>query len=322
MLPFKKIFEKFQNRNHKEKTERVYVAAFGKHLGWADHIDDLGLDTELLVSVKRSIYVQGIRSNIDSGAWAELEQTQRIDSFDHVFIWCMGSTTVLGCIWSSEDGKGRKSYPMIVCVECDNLPLEWVLENILSDLYKIRDDCKAADSADKVQEILFDARKKFRQAAHDVPLSEEILGEHTDVLPKIAHLFETKDSEEGLLRILYQVDREVARSNSSENTASYCSSIIRVPGGKGNIIDDAVIWCAYMLEKFGVETPVLVVIPPGKKWLDIIVGEEIGESQIFCLKASPRAIPLTNNVPYNIDPLHREQYLFLLTKKDSSTPHT
>jgi hypothetical protein len=50
----------------------VYLAAFGKHPGWNDHLDDLGLDTQPLINAKRLLYLQGISQNIDSGAWDKL----------------------------------------------------------------------------------------------------------------------------------------------------------------------------------------------------------------------------------------------------------
>ncbi len=52
---------------------QLHLAAFGKHPGWNDHTDDLGLDTDALVNAKRLLYVQGISQNIDSGAWDKID---------------------------------------------------------------------------------------------------------------------------------------------------------------------------------------------------------------------------------------------------------
>src|SRR5262245_24203118 len=103
----------------------LYLAAFGKHPGWNDHLDDQGLDTDSLIAAKRLLYVQGISQNIDSGAWENLEQvpadapTQavgRLDLFRHDFLWHMrqdgNSVMLAGRLWSSSDGKGRDKYPM------------------------------------------------------------------------------------------------------------------------------------------------------------------------------------------------------------------
>ena len=122
----KKIVERFNQRDRNEASKRVFIAAFGKHPGWDDHIDDIGLETDVLVTVKRILYIQGIGSNIDSGSWDKLEEDQRLEKFGHVFVWCMNRDLVVGRLWSSQDGKGRSSYPMVVCVQCSKLPLPWI----------------------------------------------------------------------------------------------------------------------------------------------------------------------------------------------------
>src|SRR5215211_6359063 len=87
-------------------TRAAYVAAFGKHPGWDDHIDDLGLETERLVQFKRMLYLEGLQRNIDSGAWEALSAGQRIDGFRHAFLWLTGGAgdeAVVGRFWSSSD---------------------------------------------------------------------------------------------------------------------------------------------------------------------------------------------------------------------------
>src|SRR5688572_20736555 len=61
----------------------LYLAAFGKHPGWDDHIDDLGLETDLLIRVKQLLYIEGIASNLDKGSWDELAPPDRLEKFNH-----------------------------------------------------------------------------------------------------------------------------------------------------------------------------------------------------------------------------------------------
>jgi hypothetical protein len=63
------------------------LAAFGKHPGWDDHVEDLGLETESLIIAKTLFYVNGIGGQIDSGAWERLEPAQQLPAFKHVFLW-------------------------------------------------------------------------------------------------------------------------------------------------------------------------------------------------------------------------------------------
>src|SRR5215469_9189084 len=107
----------------------LYLAAFGKHPGWNDHIDDLGLDTDDLITAKRLLYVQGINQNIDAGAWENLDPDKRLDAFRHDFLWHMkgtgsgeGDSLIAGRMWSSVDGKGRDKYPMVLCAGTVDLP--------------------------------------------------------------------------------------------------------------------------------------------------------------------------------------------------------
>src|SRR3954469_19188632 len=109
----------------------LHLAAFGKHPGWNDHLDDLGLDTDALITAKRLLYVQGISQNIDSGAWDKLDESSdadtpgtigRLDLFRHDFLWHMPSIMLAGRLWSSSDGKGRDKYPMVLCAQVNDLP--------------------------------------------------------------------------------------------------------------------------------------------------------------------------------------------------------
>jgi hypothetical protein len=76
--------------------ERAYVGAFGKHPGWDDHIDDIGLETEYLTELKRCLYIEGIGGNIDSGAWQRLETELHAQPFEHQFVWLRGDDILVG----------------------------------------------------------------------------------------------------------------------------------------------------------------------------------------------------------------------------------
>ena len=65
-------------------NKQIFLGAFGKHPGWDDHIEDLGLETASLVQAKTLFYVQGIGGEIDAGAWEKLDDSQRLAAFKHV----------------------------------------------------------------------------------------------------------------------------------------------------------------------------------------------------------------------------------------------
>src|SRR5689334_10706102 len=131
---FKRFLIEEGTRLNAEAGQYLALGAFGKHPGWDDHIEDLGLETETLTLAKRILYIQGVGGQIDTGAWEKLEPSQRLEGFNHVFVWQRSGQFLLGRLWSSSDGKGRTRYPMVVCAHCVGASLKWGLEYVLPRL--------------------------------------------------------------------------------------------------------------------------------------------------------------------------------------------
>ena len=302
----KKIVKRFYSKGQGEPSEKVTVAAFGKHPAWDDHIDDIGLDTDTLITAKRILYVQGIGGNIDSGSWSKLENNQQIENFNHVFVWYMGRNIIVGRLWSSRDGKGRTSYPMIVCVQCCQLSLKWIFENIVPGLEKIESACTETTSADDVRTIMENAQKEFRQLAKQSPPCTDLLEINYVALNKIAECFESERNHVGLLRILYHIERESERykpdgAESKKNKILTLRPILlRVPTSPPPVPEGIVWWIAFLLEKLGANVPLLILMPQKNTWIDIIIGEPAA-AQLYCLRAPLQGVPLTSSVPYNMD---------------------
>lgn len=298
----KKIVSRFSAKNQNARSERVFVGAFGKHPGWNDHIDDIGFETDVFVSVKRLLYIQGIGGNIDAGSWDKLEDGQALREFKHVFVWCLDKNVILGRLWSSRDGKGRTSYPMVVCVQCRQLPLDWILKNILPRLEKVEQTCAATVSATDVYTSIDNARDEFRRLAQQCPPSTDLLAPHTSALAKLAEDPEMGPHDEGLLRILYHIEREVARYGPADSTKTkeFRATFLRIPASPACASESALLWISFLLARLGRSTPVLVLMPLRHAWVDVIIGEPT-QVQLYCLRVSLDVIPLTSSIPYNMD---------------------
>jgi hypothetical protein len=295
----RRIVQRFNARGQEDASKRVFVAAFGKHPGWDDHIDDIGLETDVLVAVKRTLYVQGIGSNIDSGNWEKLQEDQRLEGFKHLFAWCMGDNTVIGRMWSSRDGKGRTSYPMIVCVQCYQLPPGWVFDNILPSLEGIEKDCTATNSPQDVKRTLENAQAEFRRLVEQSHPAADSSAVSINALVKLAECPEMGADHEGLLRILYHLEREITRYPPDASRVGLRPTLLRVPISASEMLQNTLLWFDFLLERFAKDMPVLVFIPLGNSWIDIILGEPT-ETQLYCLRASLRMIPLTSTIPYSM----------------------
>lgn len=307
---FKKFLRRFTPKSQDHLSERIFVAAFGKHPGWDDHVDDIGLETDVFVAVKRMLYVQGIGGNVDSGSWDKLTENQLIGEFKHVFFWYINGSLVVGRMWSSRDGKGRKSYPFVVCVQCQKLPIKWIFDKVLPRLESIETTCAATTSAAEVRMAIQSARQELRLLAQQCETSSSPKVMYPDALAKLAGHKEMGPNQEGLIRVLYHIDREAGRhlSNNAGSTAMKSTSL-RVPASMNTMLENILVWSSFLFTKFGMNTPVLILIPLQNTWMDIIMGEPT-ELQLYCLRASLKVIPLTSSIPYNmgsefIDQAHR-----------------
>ena len=291
-----------------KKTSRdervVHVGAFGKHPGWNDHIDDLGLDTERLIGAKRVVYVEGVGANIDSGAWDKLAEDQRLEGFAHIFLWRVGGDVLLGRLWSSRDGKGRQKYPMVVVLHSRGLPVRWALDVGLPALERVQQRCVETESAAQVREIMDGARAELRESATTVGAGAPELIIQKKVLGRLAGHPAMTAGPDGVARILYQIEREmgayVPGTGGKSRTLDLRPQQIRVPACGSNAGDTALMWLQFMYTRLDSSAPVFVLVPLERAWADALVGPIQG-SQMFCMRATPKAVPLTSEIPYTLD---------------------
>lgn len=297
----KRIVQRLNAGEKRDSSGKTFTAAFGKHPGWDDHIDDIGLDTHVLIAVKRTLYIRGIGRNIDIGTWEKLEREQQAEKFGHVFIWLMGPDMVAGRLWSSRDGKGRTSYPMVVCVQCSRSPLPWVFANILPRLERIEMACRDTDSAEDVRRIVATAQNEFRQLMQQREPTPTSSLAYSQALARLAALPHMGPDRQSLHRILYHVDREVAQGRSGADKRQDSRPIsLRVPVFSPTSREDTLLWISLLQARFGAETPILALMPTQNAWIDMVVGEPT-DAHLFCLRASLGAIPLTSSIPYRMD---------------------
>ena len=284
----------------------IHLGAFGKHPGWNDHVDDMGLESEQLINAKRIFYIQGMSGNIDSGAWDRLGEDDQLKQFRHVFAWRTGDDLVIGRLWSSSDGKGRKRYPMIVCAHCGGMPMAWAFAHVLPQLEKIEAGCAATTEASVVRSIVDRAREELRS---QLPGRDDSTPDGDTSAPSplatLAHRPEMGIELKGLLAILYQVERELTAFRPNQKSdrsriASVAPRHLRVPACAPTPDEAMLLWLRFMLTQLDPNTPLCVIYPLDEQFIDLIVGEPT-PTQLFCVRASTRKIPLTTDIPYNLD---------------------
>lgn len=291
----------------------VFVAAFGKHPGWDDHLEenaqapDLGVRTPSLVWTKRLLYEQGVGRNIDAGSWERLDSTQRLEEFGHHFFWHGDTGMICGVMWSSRDGRGRARYPMVLAGHAIGTHRRWTLGTLFPRLEKLRDDCRSTERAKEVGGFLDQARTELRSAVADAGRSQSLM---SDLLGQfVAHpQFDT--NHEGLLRVCYQLQGQLgvyARGRYNPREArSARSQELRVPAAGRDPVGVFLCWTQLIRLFVDDSVPVLIIWPDGESWADVIIGQPTPED-FACLRTTPLQHPFVSDIPFRLDAAFCEQ---------------
>ncbi|MBN2271791.1 MAG: hypothetical protein JXN61_14325 [Sedimentisphaerales bacterium] len=286
----------------------ISVAAFGKHPGWNDHMEDIGLDTDVLAELKRVLYLEGIGRNIDKGTWGKDKDKPAPRDYGHEFLWVRGNDIVAGRLWPSRDGKGRSEYPMIACVHCSGLSLKFAVKTVYPLLEKIERLCVETDSADKVRQAVDTARAKLVQFVESDLSVVGLSIDYHRAIAELTTLFHTGSGQEGLIRVLYHMDRDGVGICQTPGRTVFLQqrSHARVPAPPDLHREAACSWAEFIFGRLGRTATVLVLMPWGESWMDVIIGE-FTSTELYCLRASLRAITLDSDVAYDIDARFRDR---------------
>jgi hypothetical protein len=304
-----RFLKKFLRENEgifsRKSKPTIYLGAYGKHPGWDDHIDDIGLDTESLLLAKQVLYVDGIGGQIDSGEWDKLRENERLPEFKHIIVWKRGNAFLLGRIWSSRDGKNRTKYPMIVCAHCQNVPFAWALANVLPALEEAERLCKSTSSAEEVREIIKRTLAALRHLLGNVSASPED-GKGTAFIDHLGWA----DAKEKLFRITYHVCTRLGRclpGEARETGSKVSGGQIRLPAASAFASEALTFWVQFLESQFGRAIPVLLALPVEERWLDATTGEPTTR-EFYSLRATPEVLAIASEVPYNIDDEFRKAH--------------
>ena len=300
---------------------KLTLAGFGKHPGWDDHILDrqrdlgLGPETDVLEQVKQALYVGGIGGQIDSGAWEKLEPVKRIAGFEHTFLWFRSRHVILGRFWSSTDGKGRAKYPMVLCVDSEAVAPGFLMGSVLPGLERLRECCKATTSAEQVKRDCRAAQEQL-QGLLSAGGSRE-----TEVVPALELRRRFLDRADlgpehlGFLRLLHELASSPAlagggRAPAPGPSATQRSSHLRLPLAAESRNDALLLWAAFLRCAVPEAVPLLLLARPEAGWVDVVIGEPVSDD-FFCLQASPKALPLATEIPYQLPPELKQRLLEL-----------
>ena len=280
---------------------RVYLGAFGKHPGWNDHLDDLGLVTSSLIDARRILYT-GVAHQIETAAWEKAGADKVAPGFDHAIHWRRPGETITGLVWSSQDGKGRSLYPMFAIAQCVGQPFSWVADVVVPTLDAAAAKCRTTSSASAVIAVLNDAQQALRRRLAGLPpapLADSSLG-------VTAWAEYCRREPVALQRVLHHLRGQFALfapgcAEWCENEKQAGSRSVRLPQIPGARPAESLnAWISFLATQVDASVPILGLLRMDRTWVDLIVGEP-APADFFALRALPTAVPLVTDIPYQLD---------------------
>jgi hypothetical protein len=296
----------FLNEDWKAMPEapRFYLSGFGKHPGWNDHLDDIGVITDSLIKAKALLY-GGIAHQVESAAWEKAGPDKIAPRFDHVIHWRRFNESLTGLMWSSTDGKGRSLYPMITLAHCVGQTFEWQASEVIPALTTAAAKCRETRTSATVVAILNSAQEELR-ARPDGEATAHPTGSESGLRPWLTHYGREPEALRRVLHSLW-VNFSIFRPGNyawcddkrASAAQSRCLRLPVVPGASPAESLNA--WLTFLATQLDPAVPMLGLLPVGGDWLDVIVGEP-RPTDLFLLRALPGAIPIETNIPYQLAP--------------------
>ncbi len=254
----------------------------------------IGVQTVGLAHVKQSLYVSGIGSQIDSGAWDKLEPEKRLDGYDHSFLWSRPESLFYGRFWSSQDRRGRAKYPMVLCVESFDATPGVLVGLAGTELDQLKTACQQASTADEVTEACRASQARLDQSSLQTRGSETAATSQ-ELRKSFLDNPQLGPGRLGLLRVLHEITRALGMGSHARSVH------LRVPHCAGTEAQGELLWLEFLRTCLPAQVPMLLLARSGAGFVDVLLGE-VGDGEFFCMQASPKALPLASEIPYEIEP--------------------
>jgi hypothetical protein len=280
---------------------RFLLTLFGKHPAWDDHMEDIGIDTPSLADFKRWLYVDGIRTNLDSGAWEQMPEDHRVPLWDHRLLMTGSKGMILARLWASSDGRGRRAYPMIAATHLPTSRLPADLAPLFEALDGVKQACIETDTQEGVRDAARQGSVALESAVKRLsPLPPE--GPSAQVRMDFLDSSEMGPARTGFERVLHVLSSDLAAFSPSAKVKQPARArAIRIPVPTARAEPSLLLWHAFFSPHLRPDVIWTTVHPVDAPWADIIVGGPEGDS-VFRFRASSVEIPPVTDIPYNIPP--------------------
>ena len=292
-------------------TNHSVVFAFGKHPGWDDHIQDVGIANDSIALAKRILYVNGIGGIIDSGDWERVGPEKITFDFDHTFVWLRRDELLIGLLWPSTDGKGRSKYPMIIGCHLKKVSIDFAFREVLPHLTMLETKCRSfsqqSEILSAVQETQSSLCRLLDEKGKNSDKNQTITNASVHRRSLLPEIDEIGQAEEGWTRIFYQIKNQLENYSYQNfkpkrftDKAIIRAGVLRLPLVDQSFEKSVEPWLRFLQTQISVDVPLLFFASRQTAWCDIVVGEP-SKRELINLKSSLEIFPYPYQIPYSIN---------------------
>jgi hypothetical protein len=264
------------------------LGLFGKLRAVSEHFDDLGQSAPLS-ALKTRVYDNGIRRAIDQGTWKDLSTANQLVAFDHWFTELRGPAVAVGRAIASRDAVGRDQFPLIGAMALDRGGPAALIESVASLLDPVVNFAHASEDLESVRARLSASRGLVASPEGSAVRTIEPLLDHPSLGP----------DRIGLRKALRALARQAEPYRARDKTLAGRASHVRVPTCLDPLAGSAA-WARLTFALVEGRAPVTTWAHHSGGWTDVLIGE-YAPGDLYCLRASPDAMPMVTQVPYEFD---------------------
>lgn len=155
------------------KKGRIFLALFGKHPAWDDHMEDLGLATPSLRTCKRVLYIEGMAANAARHRTLDEDEGAALSPYRHVLLWIRNEEAILLRLVESTDGRGRHYFPLVGAVHFSAPSTEDALRWLLPPLQSFVHVCRHFTDRTAVQNHLRQSQARLDSERERLPAGND-----------------------------------------------------------------------------------------------------------------------------------------------------
>lgn len=313
------------------------VGVFGKHPAWDDFMPDLIVpppcagETPPLRTLRRTLIDSAVAAHVEANTFDDWPRVDQLGGFEHVLLYRPAGGTgavVCGRIDDSEDGRGRRRYPLVLAAQvsaaaapaglpparAQTLCVDWCCARGLPGLANLHGRLAPAETK---AEVTAEATEAAAALARGLPaqlaeLAPDQLPDGEAALRELDELLgESKPNRRAAMAVLYELENRLrGYAISSSAPVPQRGDHLRLPTAALVTAEAMRLWAHFLFGELRRDVDVLLVAPADPVrlspacdddgWVDLLIGPAAPATTLCLFASTSRVVPATR-IPFRYD---------------------